>query len=257
VTARVYIVGAGPGDPELLTQKAARLLRAADVVLHDALVGAEVLWLARQARLVNVGKRAHRPSTAQRFINRMLVTAARRHACVVRLKGGDPALFGRLDEEVTALRAAGIAFEIVPGVTAACAAAASLQASLTQRGVARGVRFVTLRQAQGTPQAQDTPQASDGSTDTLAIYMAGHQVADTAQRLIDAGRCRATPLVVIEAASTPQQRHWAGTLGNAAALARAHAREGGDGPMLLLLGDVLAHVSGEVVGARDTGRAVA
>lgn len=251
MTAGVYIVGAGPGDPELLTLKAVRLLRAADVVLHDALVGAEVLALAHQARLVNVGKRAHRPSTAQRFINRMLVTAARHHACVVRLKGGDPGLFGRLDEEMTALRSAGIAFEIVPGVTAACAAAASLQASLTQRGVARGVRFVTLRQAPGTS------READGSSDTLAIYMAGHQVAETAQRLMDGGHSRATPLVLIEAVSTAQERRWVGTLGTAATLALAQAREGGDGPVLLLLGKALAQVAGDTIGARDPGRAVA
>lgn len=251
MTACVYIVGAGPGDPELLTLKAVRLLRAADVVLHDALVGAEVLALAHQARLVNVGKRAHRPSTAQRFINRMLLTAARRYACVVRLKGGDPGLFGRLDEEMTALRSAGVAFEIVPGVTAACAAAASLQASLTQRGVARAVRFVTLRQA------QDTPSAADGSSDTLAIYMAGHQVTETAQRLIDEGRSRATPLVLIEAVSTEHERHWAGTLGTAAALAMDQAREGGDGPVLLLVGKALAQVTRDAVGARDPRQAVA
>ncbi|MCA3219183.1 MAG: uroporphyrinogen-III C-methyltransferase [Burkholderiales bacterium] len=251
MTVGVYIVGAGPGDPELLTLKAARLLNVADVVLHDALVGTEVLALARRARLVNVGKRAHRPSTAQRFINRMLVTAARHHACVVRLKGGDPGLFGRLDEEMTALRSAGLAFEIVPGVTAACAAAAALQASLTQRGVARGVRFVTLRQAPGTS------RQAHGSSDTLAIYMAGHQVAETAQRLMDGGHSGATPLVLIEAVSTARERRWVGTLGTAATLALAQAREGGDGPVLLLLGKALAQVAGDTIGARDPGRAVA
>ena len=146
-SARVYLVGAGPGDPELLTMKAARLLRQADVVLHDALVDPRVLQIASNARLIDVGKRASKSSTAQRFINRMLVTSARNHSCVVRLKGGDPTIFGRLDEEMQALRDAGIAFEVVPGVTAACAAAATLQASLTLRGVARSVRFLTPRVA--------------------------------------------------------------------------------------------------------------
>ena len=235
----------------MLTLKAARLLGAAEVVLHDALVGAGILALASQARLVDVGKRARRPSTAQRFISRMLVTAARRSACVVRLKGGDPGIFGRLDEEITALRAADIPFEIVPGVTAACAAAASLQASLTQRGVARGVRLVTLRRA------QDAPACAHGAGDTVAIYMAGHQVAETALRLIDDGQCRATPLVLVEAAGTRQERHWIGTLGDAAMLARTHARESGDGPVILLAGEALAPVLRRSAAAGPTGRAVA
>jgi len=248
---RVFIVGAGPGDPELLTLKAARLLRAADVVLHDALVGAGILALAAQARRVDVGKRAGRPSTAQHFINRALIVAARRFACVVRLKGGDPAIFGRLDEEIAALRAAAIPFEIVPGVTAACAAAASLQASLTQRGVARGVRLATLRQA------QDAPACGHEAGDTVAIYMAGHQVAETAARLLDDGQCRATPLVLVEAAGTPLERHWIGTLGDAATLASTHARESGDGPVILLAGKALAHVLRRSAEAGPTERAVA
>jgi uroporphyrin-III C-methyltransferase len=231
----VHIVGAGPGDPELLTLKAARLLREADVVLHDALVAPAVLALASRARLVDVGKRAHRPSTSQRFINRMLVTAARRYARVVRLKGGDPTLFGRLDEEMAALRAADIAFEIVPGVTAACAAAASLQASLTQRGVARAVRFVTPRVAPDMP-------ADTGQGDTIAIYMAGQLVAETAQRLIDEGRGPATPLVLVEAASTAQERQWVGTLAQAQALAQQRAAENAASPVVLLAGDALAQV---------------
>lgn len=245
---RVYIVGAGPGDPELLTLKAARLLGAADVLLHDALVAPEVLALAPQARLVDVGKRACKPSTAQRFINRMLVTAARQARCVVRLKGGDPTIFGRLDEEMAALRAAGIAFEIVPGITSACAAAASLQTSLTQRGVARGVRFVTPRTAPDTP-------ANDSQRDTMAIYMAGHLVPEAAQRLIDDGHPAATPLVLVESASTPQERRWAGTLGSAQSLADQRAQEGAGGPVLLLAGEALAQVSLRSVAAAPPRRA--
>jgi uroporphyrin-III C-methyltransferase len=137
---RVHLVGAGPGDPELLTLKAVRLLQQADVVLHDALIDPRVLEFAIRARLVNVGKRCNRASTAQRFINRVLVTSARRYGCVVRLKGGDPVIFGRLDEEMRALDLAGIAYEVVPGITAASAAAASLKTSLTLRGVARSAR---------------------------------------------------------------------------------------------------------------------
>ena len=129
--ARVYFVGAGPGAADLLTVRAAQLLARADVVLHDALVDQTVLALASQARLIPVGKRAHSPSTEQRFINKALVDYARTMKVVVRLKGGDPSIFGRLDEEMQALRAAGVAFEVVPGITAASAAAAELQASLT------------------------------------------------------------------------------------------------------------------------------
>jgi uroporphyrin-III C-methyltransferase len=210
---RVFLVGAGPGDPELLTVKALRLLQRADVVLHDALIGPQILALAPHARLIDVGKRAGRGATAQRFIHRLLVASAQRHACVVRLKGGDPTLFGRLDEEIQALRAAGVAFEIVPGVTAACAAAAGLGVSLTLRGVARGVRFATPRIGTGEPEAA---HATD-PTDTLVVYMAG-QVLDTlALRLMDEGRPADTPLVVIENVSLPTEHRWTGTLGTAAA----------------------------------------
>src|SRR5205814_4234535 len=142
---KVYLVGAGPGAPDLLTLRAARLLESADVVFHDALVHPDTLALARRARLVDVGKRYGKVSTEQRFINRSLIEAARNHAMVVRLKGGDPMLFGRAQEELDALAAAGIECEVVPGVTAALAAAATLQVSLTRRGIARTVAFVTPR----------------------------------------------------------------------------------------------------------------
>src|SRR6185503_4560703 len=127
---KVYLVGAGPGAPDLITLRAARLLEAADVVLFDALVHPDTVALARHARKVNVGKRYGKVSTEQRFINRALIEAARTHATVVRLKGGDPMLFGRAQEEIDALAAAGIECEVVPGVTAALAAAASLRVSL-------------------------------------------------------------------------------------------------------------------------------
>src|SRR5215831_7455163 len=136
---KVYLVGAGPGAPDLLTLRAARLLEAADIVLHDALVHPETLALARRARFIDVGKRYGKVSTEQRFINRALIEAARTHDIVVRLKGGDPMLFGRAQEEIDALEAAGIECEVVPGVTAALAAAATLRTSLTRRGIARTV----------------------------------------------------------------------------------------------------------------------
>src|SRR6185369_17050174 len=133
---KVWLVGAGPGAPDLLTLRAARLLEAADIVFHDALVHPETLALAKRARFVDVGKRYGKVSTEQRFINRALVEAARTHENVVRLKGGDPMIFGRAQEEIEALGEAGIECEVVPGITAALAAAASTRASLTRRGIA-------------------------------------------------------------------------------------------------------------------------
>src|ERR1017187_6056999 len=146
---KVYLVGAGPGAPDLLTLRAARLLESADIVLHDALVHPDTLVLASRARLINVGKRYGKVSTEQRFINRALIEAARTHEVVVRLKGGDPMIFGRAQEELDALAAAGIDFEVVPGVTAALAAAAMLGVSLTRRGIARTVTFLTPRVGRG------------------------------------------------------------------------------------------------------------
>lgn len=231
-TTRVYLVGAGPGDPELLTLKAARLLAAAEVVLHDALIDARVLALAPQARLIDVGKRSGRPSIKQRFINRVLVSAARRHRCVVRLKGGDPGLFGRLDEETRALRGAGIAFEVVPGVTAACAAAAGLGLSLTLRGVARSVTFATPRSWHGA--AVEVPAGT--SADTVVLYMAGETLPALAAQLVAQGRAPHTPLLVVESASLPAERRWAGTLASAPDWPGARA----GGPVLVMVGDALA-----------------
>src|SRR5271165_6063715 len=137
MTGTVYLVGAGPGAPDLLTLRAAKLLAAADMVLYDALVHPDILALAVRAEKIPVGKRCGKHSTAQQFINKRLVDAARRYQVVVRLKGGDPMLFGRAQEEIAALVAAGIGFEVVPGVTAALAASAEIGIALTQRGHAR------------------------------------------------------------------------------------------------------------------------
>lgn len=232
---RVFLVGAGPGDPDLLTVKALRLLRHADVVIHDALIGPQILALAPNARLIDVGKRAGRGATAQRFINRLLVGTAQRRRCVVRLKGGDPALFGRLDEEMQALRAAGVAFDIVPGVTAACAAAAGLGVSLTLRGVARGVSFATPRVGIGEPEGADPARP----TDTLVVYMAGQLLDALAQRLRDEGRPADTPLVVVENVSLPTECRWAGTL----ATASEWPGPASGGPVLLLVGDALVEIA--------------
>src|SRR5689334_6278543 len=149
MSGTVYLVGAGPGAPDLLTLRAANLLARADIVFHDALVHPDTLALAARAEKIAVGKRCGKHSTAQRFINKRLIDAAHKHAVVVRLKGGDPMLFGRAQEEIAALEAAGIEYQIVPGVTAALAASAELGVSLTQRGVARSVVFLTPRVGEG------------------------------------------------------------------------------------------------------------
>ena len=232
MTGTVYLVGAGPGAADLLTLRAARLLERADIVFHDALVHADTLALARRARLVDVGKRNGRLSTEQRFTNRALVEAARRHAIVVRLKGGDPMLFGRAHEEIETLRAAGIAFEVVPGITAALAASASLGLPLTRRGLARHVAFVTPRHGAGESPTQWLDCAS--GADTVALYMGAAQSREVAASLVAAGRDPATPAVFVENASLPGERGVATTLG-----ALCHAAPAGfEGPVLLLIGEV-------------------
>lgn len=234
---RVYFVGAGPGAADLLTLRAVKILSRADVVLHDALVDEAVLALARQARLIPVGKRAHSPSTAQRFINKTLIECGRKASCVVRLKGGDPAIFGRLDEEMQALRTAGIPFEVVPGITAASAAAAELQASLTLRGVARAVTFLTPCVCDEHDDATWAP-AIDSlcAGGSLGVYMAGRHIAATAQRLIEGGQqLAATPIAVLESVSLADARHWLGTLATAA----VSPPDVGNGPVVLLIGEML------------------
>ncbi len=178
---KVYLVGAGPGAPDLLTLRAAKILERAELVFHDALVHPQTLALAARARKILVGKRSGRHSTAQSFINKRLVDAARKHAVVVRLKGGDPMLFGRAQEEIDALRKAGIDFEVVPGVTAATAASAELGVSLTRRGLARHVVFVTPRAGRG--ERENDWAASVLAADTAVIYMgAGRSSASSAVR---------------------------------------------------------------------------
>ena len=206
--AKVYLVGAGPGDPELLTIKAVRVLKSADVVLHDALVGEGILALVRpHALLVDVGKRAGGKCVAQEGINRMLVDFARSAATVVRLKGGDPLIFGRAAEEMAALRQAGIEFEIVPGITAAVAASAQAQIPLTDRGGASSVVFLTAQHAIEKEPADIGCFAAAGST--LAIYMPNGRYTEIANKLIAAGMSSQTPCLVVSNASRPnQEMHW-------------------------------------------------
>ena len=235
---KVYLVGAGPGAPDLLTLRAARLLAEADIVLHDALVHPDTLALATRAELVPVGKRCGAHSTAQRFINKRLVDAAGRHERVVRLKGGDPMLFGRAQEEIDALEAAGIAFEVVPGITAALAASAQLGVSLTQRGVARTMTFVTPRI--GDEESESDWAAAALAADTAAIYMGAGQAAAIAQTLIARGRPADTPVAVVREASLPGSTTATGVLRDLEALCAPGPDAGAvPGPAVILLGEAL------------------
>jgi len=192
---KVYLVGAGPGAVDLITMRGAQLLARADIVFHDALVQPEILALAKKAKLVAVGKRCSQISTDQRFINRNLVEAAAKYGVVVRLKGGDPMLFGRAQEEVDALSAAGIQCEIVPGVTSALAASAELGVSLTRRGVSRSVVFATPRVGAGEDVSDWAPAVAKANT--AALYMAAGQAGAISRILLQHGMPASTPVVVV------------------------------------------------------------
>lgn len=226
---KVYLIGAGPGAQDLITLRGARLLAAADVVLHDALVTPEMLALCPQAEKIAVGKRCGQLSTAQQFINKQLVDNARKHALVVRLKGGDPMLFGRADEELRALEEAGIEVEVVPGITTALAAAAATRQPLTKRGISRSVAFFTSSTAPELDGLVTVP-----NTDTLVQYMGGREAIATALGLLAQGRAAGTPVVVIENVSRPDQRVLRLTLGDL-----ARGLEAANGPVLVMIGNAL------------------
>ena len=234
--ASVTFIGAGPGDPELMTRKAWRLLGDADVVLHDALLDLEGMKAAApHADWLSVGKRAGQPSTEQAFICSSLVTHARRGRRVVRLKGGDPSIFGRMAEELDACRQAGISVEVVPGVTSACAAAADLEASLTLRGVSRSVAFVTPQTGEGLSRGTERWLRAALGADTVVLYMAGRHADQICRRLIAAGKPGGTPICVVENAGGAGLRMQATLL--------EVARNGLpqlEGPVSLLVGDALA-----------------
>ncbi len=233
----LVFVGAGPGDPELVTRKGWRTLAQADVVLHDALLDAEGFRQAAPlARWIDVGKRAGRLSTAQGFITRLLVSLALRGHRVVRLKGGDVSIFGRLTEEVQACREAGLAVDIVPGVTAASSCAAELGISLTQRELARSVTFLTPQRRQGSEDPADhwVPRALD--SDTAVLYMAGRDWPALARQLLQRGKHPDTPVALVESASL-QARKWVGTLGQYALGSPAT----GAGPVTVVIGEVVAN----------------
>jgi uroporphyrin-III C-methyltransferase len=246
MTGKVYLVGAGPGAPDLLTLRAADLLRRADIVFHDALVHSDTLALAQRAQKVAVGKRCGRHSTAQRFINKRLIDAARRYRVVVRLKGGDPLLFGRAQEEIEALQAAGIACDIVPGITAALAASAAVGVSMTRRGLSRNVTFVTPRFGEGE-QGHDWAR-SVLAADTCAIYMGVGEAERIAATLIARGANPGLPVVVVENATLPGERRFAAPLAELGAVAALCIA----GPAVILLGEVYARVRQSALAASST-----
>ncbi|MGA7139289.1 MAG: uroporphyrinogen-III C-methyltransferase [Terriglobales bacterium] len=202
---KVYLVGAGPGDPELLTVKALRLLRTADAVLHDDLVTPEILKLIPStAQVHNVGKRCGKKKILQGEINFLMVELAASGLRVVRLKGGDPLIFGRAGEEIESLRANDIPFEIVPGVTSALGAAAAAQIPLTHRRASDALVLITAHRAAGKDATDWSRFVASGAT--LVIYMPGRNYSDIAKRLTSAGLPAETPCAVISRASTKYQR---------------------------------------------------
>lgn len=238
--SRVFLVGAGPGDPELLTVKALHLIQAADTIIHDSLVSQQILNLASpRANIIDVGKRCGCHSASQDTICALLVREAQRSpGIVLRLKGGDPMVFSRATEEMLALDVHDILYEIVPGITAAIAAASILKISLTQRLVSRAVHFVAGHAADGNLPGHDFA-ALGQKGGTIAIYMGAQTFGGFSAHLLETGMSPATPAIAIENVSCPDQRIFAGTLGT---LPRRLAEESGDGPVLILVGDALAEI---------------
>ncbi len=231
----VWLVGAGPGDPGLLTLHAAHALERADAILHDALIAPEILALgARRARLEAVGKRAGRPGAKQLKINQRLIDLARAGLRVVRLKGGDPLVFGRGGEEALALAAAGVPFRIVPGVTAGIAAPAYAGIPTTHRMRARSVAFVTGHHAGGAPRTLDWA-ALARAADTLVLYMALQRLPEIAAELLAAGRPADEPVAILSRATTSRAERVLTTLAGAL----ASAGHDDPGPTLIVIGKVV------------------
>ena len=232
----VWLVGAGPGDPDLLTRKAERLIAAASVIFHDALVGHGVLDLASpHARLVHVGKRSGRHSKDQVSINDLLLEAALAGERVVRLKGGDPSIFGRAGEEIEHLARHGIGVRICPGITAASAAAASAGVSLTLRGLSRRLQFITAHARAGEELDLDWSRIADPDA-TLAVYMGKVAAGEVANKLMAAGLPRKTPVLIVENASMPEERIFSTRLDLLPLAVRTAI---GDGPAVLLIGEAV------------------
>jgi len=251
-SGRCILVGAGPGDPELLTLKAVRAIGSATLLLVDDLVSDDIVALAPAgARVVHVGKRGGCKSTPQAFIDRLMISAAREGETVVRLKGGDPFIFGRGGEEAELLRAAGITVEVINGITAGLAAVTSLGVPLTHRDHAHGVVFVTGHAKPGDKGTDwgALANAAHRARLTLVIYMGMGSARQIEQGLL-AGLDASTPVAVVQHASTPQQREALATLGELSAMIE---REGLASPSVIIVGDVLRGVA--AIGAAPTLRA--
>jgi uroporphyrin-III C-methyltransferase len=230
----VYLVGAGPGEPGLLTLRAHALLRTADVILPDDLVSDEVLDLASpSALIVPVGKRCGQPRITQAEIHTLMLLHAREGRSVLRLKSGDPLIFGRAGEEMAALREAGIPFEIVPGITAAFAVAASLKTPLTDRTSASKLILATAHHAAGKLTLSPSWSGAFPDESTLVIYMPGRDFAALSASLIESGIAPTTPCVAVSKATTPDQRVTAATLETLS------TAEVGPAPVLLLIGKAI------------------
>lgn len=245
MTGKVYLIGAGPGAADLITVRGARVLEQAGIVFYDALVHADTLALAVNAAKVAVGKRCSRISTDQRFINRLLIEAASKHSIVVRLKGGDPLLFGRAQEEIAALEKAGVEYEIVPGVTSALAAHAELGVSLTQRGVSRSVVFATPRV--GSDQEASDWAKSVCAADTAVLYMAAGQGQQISAALQAAGMRGDTPVAIVENASLPEVRRFNTTLDGLRDIKGLQI----SGPALVCLGEVYRSLAASIAVESD------
>jgi uroporphyrin-III C-methyltransferase len=241
VNGKVYLVGAGPGDPELLTLKAVRLLGRADVVLVDDLVNRAILVHVREgARVVKVGKRGGCKSTPQSFVERLMILEARAGHVVVRLKGGDPFIFGRAGEEIEALTEAGVDYEVVNGITAGLAAASSAGVPLTHRALTQSVTFVTAHAAESEPDWS----ALVKSRTTLVVYMGVARCAAVQEALLTAGMPGATPVAVVENASLLRERRMSTRIDRLAMDVAAHEIAS---PAIMIIGDV-AHVERARVG---------
>jgi len=229
---KVFLVGAGPGDPELMTVRAAKLMKAADVVLHDDLVSPEILRLASPvARLENVGKRCGQKGISQEEINFLMISFASLGMNVVRLKSGDPLIFGRLGEEMEALRAAGVEFEIVPGVTSAFGAAASAQIPLTHRHTSHALVLLAGHRAKENEEDDWSKFISSGAT--LVIYMPGQNYAEIAERLRAGGSVAETPCAILSRATTSAQQTCVTSVGALSDAPHLPA------PTLLVVGEVV------------------
>lgn len=235
---RVLLVGAGPGPVDLMTLRAVRAVQSAEALLYDALIGDEAIALAPPGCIrIQTGKRSGRTSMKQETINRLMLRLARRGLRVVRLKGGDPSVFGRVGEESDFLTGHGVPVEVVPGVTAACAAAAQFGFPLTHRGEARRVVFTTARLEAGVMNA-DWSAAADPEA-TMAVYMGSEVVAALCRKMIAAGRAPSTPALAVEQAGSVDARLYPGTLETLSdQLATA-----GSGPILIVIGEVAARAA--------------